>query len=305
MLELYKKYRPKTLEQLLGQDGAVKALNTLIEKKKIPHSILITGPSGCGKTTIARILRRKVHCGETDFTEVNCADFRGIDMVREIRQRMMLAPISGKSRVWLIDEVHQLTPAAQDAFLKLLEDTPRHVYFILATTDPHKLKATIKTRCHDIAVKALSAKVLEQLVLRTAEAESIELADEVVDSLVAHSEGSARKVLVLLHSVLDIEDSEEQLQAIESSDVKAQAIEVAKLLMNPRTQWSAIAKVLKGLDDEAEAVRWLVLGYASSVLLGGGKMAPRAYVIINAFRDNFFDSKKAGLAAACYEVVVG
>ena len=102
-MELYKKYRPKTLDKILGQDSSVKILKSFIAKRKIPHALLFTGPSGCGKTTLARILRRELKCGKHDFTELDCTDFKGIEMVRNIRTRLQAAPISGRWRVWIID----------------------------------------------------------------------------------------------------------------------------------------------------------------------------------------------------------
>src|SRR5688572_25883760 len=141
-MELYKKFRPKTLKGVVGQEGAVSSLQSMIDKGRLPHTILFSGPSGCGKTTIARILKGILECSDLDFFEINCADFKGIDMVRDIRRYVGIPPLHGKSRVWLIDEAHQLTKDAQNAFLKLLEDTPKHAYFMLATTDPQKLLPT-------------------------------------------------------------------------------------------------------------------------------------------------------------------
>ena len=158
--ELYKKHRPKNLKRVFGQSVAIGTLKPLIEAKQVPHSLLLTGPSGCGKTTLARILVKELKCAKADFMEVNCADFRGIDTVRDIRTRMMQAPIGGDCRVWLIDEAHMLTSAAQTAFLKMLEDTPDHIYFFLATTHPQKLLKTIKTRCTEIKLKEMTAKYL-------------------------------------------------------------------------------------------------------------------------------------------------
>jgi len=108
-VELYKKYRPKKLGNIVGQSNAVNILQSFIDEGKIPHSLLFSGPSGCGKTTFARIIKRKLKCGDYDFTELNCADARGIDMTREIRSRLNQSPISGKCRVWLLDECHKLT----------------------------------------------------------------------------------------------------------------------------------------------------------------------------------------------------
>ena len=127
--ELYKKYRPKSFDRVNGQEAAIKSLSTFVEKGKIPHAILFTGPSGSGKTTLARIITKHLECGFSDFQELNCADLTGIEEVRKIRQRMNYACMGGKSRVWIIDEAHKLSNAAQNAFLKMLEDTPKPVSY--------------------------------------------------------------------------------------------------------------------------------------------------------------------------------
>ena len=141
------KYRPKRLADFLGNTETVQALRALMEREEMPHTILFTGPSGTGKTTLARIVARRLQCSEHDLQELNTADFRGIDTIRDVVRNMALCPMSGSCRVWILDEVHQLSKDAQHALLKALEDTPKHVYFLLATTDPAKLLPTIRTRC--------------------------------------------------------------------------------------------------------------------------------------------------------------
>ncbi len=306
-MELYKKYRPRTLDKILGQDSSVKILKSFIAKRKIPHALLFTGPSGCGKTTLARILRRELKCGKHDFTELDCADFRGIEMVRNIRSRLYQAPISGRCRVWIIDECHKLTADAQNAFLKMLEDTPKHVYFMLATTDPQKLKKTIKTRCTEIVVRSLTDKYILSLVAYVCKQEGYDkLPKEVVEKIIESCDGSARKALVLLGKIIDLDDEDEMIDAIKATTVGVQAIAIVRALLNPRVKWMEMAKILKETStEEPEQIRWMILGYAKSVLLGGGKFSARAYLIIDVFRDHFYDSKHAGLVAACYEIIVG
>lgn len=303
MTELYKKYRPKTLKGVVGQDGVMKSIHTMTVRKTVPHAILFTGPSGCGKTTIARILKTELGCGDGDFHEINSADFRGVETVREIRRNITLAPMSGECRIWLIDEAHKLTGDAQNSLLKMLEDTPSHVYFMLATTDPQKLIRTIHTRCTEFKLAPIPAAGLEKLILRIATKEKLKLSENVVDEIVAASENSARKALVILEQIGSLKTEEAQLQAIEaSSSAKQQAIDLARALLDPRKKWPEIAAILKGLDEDPESIRFLILGYCRSVLLGGGKLAERAYNIIVVFSDNFWNSKQAGLAAACWEV---
>jgi len=112
--EFYKRYRPKSLKGIVGQDAAVASLKSLVDVGKVPHFLLLSGPSGVGKTTIARILKDSLECSDADFIEKNCADFKGIDTVREIRKHINLLPINGKCRIYLIDEAHKLTPDAQE-----------------------------------------------------------------------------------------------------------------------------------------------------------------------------------------------
>lgn len=303
-MELYKKYRPKKMADVVGQEGAVAALSTMMNKNKVPHCLLLVGPSGCGKTTVARILKRHLNCGDHDFYEINAAEkeTRGINLISDIQRKVGLSPISGDVKIWLIDEAHKLTGDAQNSLLKLLEDTPSHVYFVLATTDPHKLIKTIHTRSSEVKLALLSVTALEACVQRVADLEKITLSEEVMDELVACAEGSARKALVLLGQIADLEGDETRIKALSvSSQTKAEAINLARALL-ANAPWGEVSKILKGLDDEAESVRYLVLGFARTVLLGGGQKAPRAYLIIDCFARNFYDSKLAGLAAACWEV---
>lgn len=304
--DLYRKHRPNSFKGVRGQDSAVQVLTDLIGKKKVPAAILFTGPSGVGKTTLARILAAKLGCvSDSNFTEVNCADFRGIDMVRDMRRSMHQHPVGGEPcRVYLIDEAHQLSKDAQNGILKLLEDPPKHVHFVLATTEPNKLLPTIHTRCLVVALKGVSPKALEDLVRKVAGREDAKLSDEVIEKIVNKADGSARKALVLLQSVIGIDDEERQLEIVGDGEIGAQAIEIAKLLLKPGGTWAELAKVLRKIDEEPESLRWMILGYMTPIVLGGGKMAARANYLIQQFRGNYFDTKRAGLVSDCFEAML-
>ncbi len=302
-MELYKKYRPKKLKDVLGQEGAITTLQVKLKRKNVPHTILFHGPSGCGKTTLARIMRRALKCSKADFYEINGADKNGIELVREIRSRMMSAPLDGLCRVWLIDECHKLSSAAQDGFLKLLEDTPRHVYFFLCTTNKQKVKPTIRTRSTEIFVKSLTPAVLSKVLADVCKAEKITLPKKVKEKILEIADGSGRKALVLLDQVYQVEDSK-MMSVIEEATAEVQGITIARALISPSTNWKKMAQILKDTSTEdPESIRWMVLGYCRAVLLGGGKLADRAFIIIDAFSHHFYDTKHAGLAAACYEVI--
>ncbi len=300
--ELYKRYRPKAFKDVIGQDEAITSLKDMGRRNAIPHALLFTGPSGCGKTTIARILRKKLKCSDVDFFEINSAECRGIDEIRKIQQNVNALPLNGKCRVWLIDEAHGLTKDAQNAFLKILEDTPNHVYFMLATTDPQNLKRTIITRCTQIKCKLLSEKdliaVLDTVIVR----ENKPIDTEVLGKIAEVADGSARKALVVLHAVIGLESEEEQLAAIEPTDIKRQAIEIARALMNEKTSWTKMTAILKDVKEEPETIRWMVMSYCKSVLLGKGNYK-RAAVIIEEFREHWYDSKASGLVISCYNII--
>jgi len=305
-MELYKKHRPRKLSEVVGQEHITKQLIDQLKRGAVPHTILLSGPSGCGKTTIARILRRRLKCSDSDFQELNCSDFRGIEMVRDIRSRCMLSPIDGECRIWLIDEAQLLTKDAQNAFLKLLEDTPSHVYFFIATTEPQKLLVTIKTRATEFKVKTLNDKQMAELLLSVCGKEELTVTEEVRDKVIESAEGSPRKALVLLNQVMGLKDETEQLASIAAGMASKDAIELARILIKPRVQWGDVAKVLSSLDDldnQAESIRYLVLAYMSSIALKGGKIAGRACEVIACFSRNFFDSRKAGLILACWDAV--
>jgi DNA polymerase-3 subunit gamma/tau len=261
--ELYRKYRPADFKDVLGQDAAIKMLVEFGRRKALPHCLLFTGPSGCGKTTIARILKNKLKCSDADYEELNTADFRGIDTARQIRGKMGMAPMSGKVRIWLIDEAHKLTGDAQNALLKMFEDTPSHVYFILATTDPHKLLRTIRTRATEIALKDVRAKDMEKLVRKVYEQETgADLDDEVCDRIVDRACGSPRKALVLLNQVLAKDDADAALDALNAIESEVDAIELARELLSPKSTWAKLAKIMnniEGIEQQAEGIRRMVL----------------------------------------------
>lgn len=302
-MTLYQKHRPAKIGDLKGQPDAVAQLKDMHKRDTFPHAILLTGDSGCGKTTIARILRTRLKCSEHDFVEKNAAEVRGIDAIRDIAGRMTLSPMGGDSRIYLLDEAQQLTKDAQSALLKLLEDTPPHVYFMLATTDPQKLLPTIRTRCTTIAVRPLPLPAMRELLYEVAEKEGVPDPDpKLLDKIAEIAQGSARKGLVLLEQVLWLTDEKEQYSILGKADLEHQAFAVAKDIVNGAA-WPQVAIKLRALKDEdAEGMRRMMLAFFTTCVLNNGKDVKRCGTILGIFASqNTYDSGWPGFVNACYK----
>lgn len=303
--ELYRKHRPTAFADVYGQDEACAMLSGFIKSETLPHALIFTGPSGCGKTTLARILQKKLDVVDFDFHEKNSSDFRGIDTVRDIRGTYQLYASHGadSKKIYYLDECHQLTKDAQNAMLKMLEDTPDHVYFMLATTDPKKLIDPIITRCTEIRVKPLDPETMIHVMNDVLDKEEVKTRPEkdVLEAIANAAEGSARKALVILNQILKLKTKEEQLATVESSSISKEGESIARLLFRKdRFSWKEIATAIKASAEEPESIRWGVLGYANAILLSSGN--PFAAAVMDVFQYNFYDTKKNGLTLACWKV---
>lgn len=301
-MALYHKYRPQTLEEVYGNEGTIASLESILEKEwdAIPRAFLFTGPSGCGKTTLGRILALELGCDESEYVEINSADFRGIDMIRELRNTMRYLPATGDCKFYLIDECHKLSNDAQNALLKLLEDVKPHVFIALATTDPEKLINTIRTRCMDYTVTALEEEDLSRLVRDTAKREKITLDAKYVRMIAEKAEGSARKALVLLDQVIGLSEKEikDVLSKVEglNSTVKDLCQQIVK-----RAKWPTLAKILEGIrNEDPERVRLAVMSYCASCMVRG---KTDVYPIMDSFREPLFTNGWAGLVVYTFEAL--
>lgn len=223
-IALYRKYRPETFTQVIGQEPVIKALQGALSSDSLVHAYLFSGSRGTGKTSIARIFARELGSSENDTYEIDAASNRGIDDIRALRDAVRTLPFDSKYKVYIIDEVHMLTKEAFNALLKTLEEPPRHVIFILATTEEEKLPETIVSRCQSFRFKKPSHTILQKLVETVAKKEGYTLEPASSDLIALLGDGSFRDTLGTLQKVLS-----------SSADKKITAQEVETTLGAPST----------------------------------------------------------------------
>ncbi len=216
---LYRKYRPQTFSEVVGQEHISETLKNELAAKKISHAYLFTGTRGTGKTSCAKILARAVNCqnpqsgepcGEcemcrsaandelTDIMEIDAASNNGVDNIRELREQVSFAPAAGGYRVYIIDEVHMLSISAFNALLKTLEEPPAHVVFILATTEVHKLPATILSRCQRFDFRRIDAEKISSRIKQIADNEGFTITDDAATLIASAADGGMRDALSIL-----------------------------------------------------------------------------------------------------------
>lgn len=213
---LYRKYRPKTLDDIFGQDVIVKIIKNSILNNQISHAYLFAGPRGTGKTSIAKIFAKIINCenpkdckpcgkctsciteNNSDIIEIDAASNNGVDEIRELRNKVNLLPAYGKYKVYIIDEVHMLTQGAFNALLKTLEEPPAHVIFILATTDPHKVIETILSRCQRLDFKKISNEAIVENLSKISKQENIDIDKEALKEIAVLADGGMRDSVGML-----------------------------------------------------------------------------------------------------------
>lgn len=224
---LYRTYRPQKFEEVIGQEVIVKTLQNALATNKTTHAYLFSGPRGTGKTTVARILAKALNCDSAptnepcgvcqscreimegnspDVIEIDAASNNGVDEIREIRDKVKFLPAGSKYKVYIIDEVHMLTTSAFNALLKTLEEPPKHVVFILATTEPHKVLPTILSRCQRYDFKSLTVQDIAGAIKNVADSENVQISTEAILGLAEGAEGGLRDALSFLDQAIALSD---------------------------------------------------------------------------------------------------
>jgi len=249
---LYRKYRPKTFDDVVGQDVVIQTLKNSIINNKINHAYLLAGPRGCGKTTIAKIFAQLVNCKNTnginpcgecvfctqnkdqamDIIEMDAASNNGVDEIREINNKVNLVPSIGKYKIYIIDEVHMLTIGAFNALLKTLEEPPSHVIFILATTDPQKVPITILSRCQRFDLKKISSQKITERLKYICDKESLEYEEEALLEISKLGDGCLRDSISILDQVISYTDKKITIDDVHTVNGTLSTIEISNLINN-------------------------------------------------------------------------
>jgi len=221
---LYRKHRPTNFDEVLGQEHITKVLLGAINLGNISHSYLFFGSRGTGKTSVARILAKQIGCSENDLYEIDAASNRGIDDIRELRDSVNISPFESPFKVYIIDEVHMLTKEAFNALLKTLEEPPKHIVFILATTEIEKLPETIVSRCQTFNFKKPSQAVLKEMILNVAKKENFQLEMASAELISLLGDGSFRDALGILQKVIG--SSADAISSKQIKKITAEEIEI-------------------------------------------------------------------------------
>ena len=272
-MDLHLKYRPEVFEEVIGQDAIVESLKTLLEKEDPPHSYLFSGPSGVGKTSLARLVATSLECDPTTgIIEVDAATHSGIAEIKAVTGNLIYKAFGEDPRkLVILDECQAMSRQAWQSLLKIVEEPPKHVYFVFCTTQPEKVQNTIKTRCHWFKLKEVSVKDIIPLLYEVCSTEKdfSSIDDDAIEMIAKASMGSPRQALVYLSMCSNAKTIDDVAEITSRPHESGQAFELARMIVNPKLR--STEKTLSMLKDlreqDPEGIRKVISNYLVSCIL--------------------------------------
>lgn len=304
-MTLYNKYRPKKLSEVVGQEAVIESLEGILSRKE-QQSFLFTGPAGTGKTSIARIVARMLGCKLKDRLEIDGATYTGIDDMRKVQDIIRYRPFGdGEKRAVIGDEVHRLSQQAWDSLLKAVEEPPAHVIWLFCTTNPDKIPKTIRTRCATLALKEIPDNDLHDLVSKVAQAENIQIPEQVMGLIVREARGSARQAITNLEVCRGITDRGKAAQLLKTVLETTEVVDLCRFLLKGGSWKMAMRLVSKLEGQEPEGIRRIVCAYMTKVLQGSSTDKEACYVlnILDAFSSPYLDRDGSSLLVSIGKVL--
>lgn len=302
MKPLHTKYRPKTFDEMVGNEHVVSCLKEMLERKSRPHVFLLHGEKGTGKTSLAHVIGYELDCQQIEY--YNVANERGVDTAREIIESARYRPFKGHNKLYILDEIQNTGQIFQQSLLNVLEETPDHAYFAICTTNPEKIIATIKDRCQAFELRALNSKDCASLITSIAKKEKKSVSEKVIHKIVSLSDGRPRAAIMLLEKFISFGEAGLTSEMMQLEDVVQTQINILCQALMKKAGWSEVKKALKEITaqdtgKDPESIRRMILGYFNAVAMNQDEPNKRLCLLFECFKDNYYNTGKAGLTFSC------